>query len=134
VYYVFHTNFVRAIVDKHPFRKRLGSTMAVGDEITTVSDEGLTLRGIENSYKMWNDVYKNSNGEIRSVLNDETVPEHWKSSIVPKYTRTTRSDPAIPRNTDDKHWSLDGILWFNALRLLVIQDRVDYPDFKITNG
>jgi hypothetical protein len=130
-YYDFYTNFVRAIVGKRPFRKRLGS-MAVGDEIATVSDEeALTLLGIENSYEIWNDIYKNSKGEIRSVHNDDTFPEDWKSSILPKYTRTSKSDPAIQGNTDDKCWSREGILRFNALGLLVIQDRADYPDFKI---
>jgi hypothetical protein len=130
-YYVFYTNCVRAIVGKRPFRKRLGS-MAVGDEIPTVSDEALTLLGIENSYEVWNDVYKNLNGDIRSVRNDEAVPDHWKSSIIPKYTMTTQTNPgAIPRNTNDKCWSTEGILRFNALRLLVIQDRADHPYFKI---
>jgi hypothetical protein len=106
--------------------------MAVGDEISTVSDkEALTLLGIVNSYEMWNDIYKNSKWEICLVRNDETYPEDWKSSILPKYTRTSKSDPAIQRNTDDKRWSTEGILRFNVLRLLVIQDRVDYPDFKI---
>jgi hypothetical protein len=129
-YYVFYTKFVRAIVGKRPFRQRLGS-MAVGDEIATVSDEALTLLGIENSYEMWNDVYTKSEGEIRSVHNDETVPEHWKSSILPKYTRTSKSDPANQWNTKDKRWSNEGILRFNNLRKLVIKDRADHPDFKI---
>jgi hypothetical protein len=74
-YFVFYTKFVRATVGKRPFRSRLRS-MAVGDEIATVLDKALTLLGIENSYEMWNDVYKKSRGEIRSVRNDETVPEH----------------------------------------------------------
>jgi hypothetical protein len=105
--------------------------MAVGDEIVTVSDEALTLLGIENSYKMWNDIYKISSGEIRLVRNDETVSEHWwKSKILPKYTRTSKFDPANHRNTEDKRWSNEGILRFNDLRKLVIQDRKDYPDFK----
>jgi hypothetical protein len=68
-YFVFYTQFVRATVGKHPFRQRLRS-MAVGDEIATVSDEALTLLGIENSYEMWNDIYKISDGEICSVHND----------------------------------------------------------------
>jgi hypothetical protein len=106
--------------------------MAVGDEIATFSDEALTLLGIENSYEMWNDVYKKSEGEICPVHNDETVPEHWKSSILPKYTRTSKSDPANQRNTKDKRWSSEGILRFNDLRQVVIKDRADHPDFKIT--
>jgi hypothetical protein len=130
-YFVFYTQFMRATVGKRPFRQRLRS-MAVGDEIATVSDEALTLLGIENSYEMWNDVYKISDGEIRSVRNDEKVPEHWKSEILPKYTRTSNSDPANQRNTEDKRWSSEGILRFNVLCQLVIKDRVDHPDFKIT--
>jgi hypothetical protein len=90
------------------------------------------LLGIENSYEMWNGVYKKSEGGIRLVRNDETVPEHWKSSILPKYTRTSKSDPASQRNTEDKRWSSEGILRFNNLRQLVIKDHTNYPDFKIT--
>jgi hypothetical protein len=78
-YFVFYTQFVRATVGKRPFRSPRLRSMAVGDEIVTVLDEALTLLGIENSYEMWNDVYKISCWEIRSVRNDETVPEHWKS-------------------------------------------------------
>jgi hypothetical protein len=130
-YYVFYTKFVRAIVGERPFRQRLTS-IAVGDEITTVSDEALTLPGIENSYEMWNDVYTKSEGEICSVRNDETVPEHWKSSIFPKYTRTSKSDPANQRNTEDKRWSSEGILRFNDVRQLVIKNRAAHPDFKLT--
>jgi hypothetical protein len=64
--------------------------------------------------------------------NDEKVPEHWKPDLLPKYTRTSRSDPANQRNTEDKRWSSEGIIRFNDLRQLVIKDRADHPDFKIT--
>jgi hypothetical protein len=130
-YYVFYTQFVRATVGKHPFHQRLRS-MVVGDEIASVSDEALTLLGFENSIEMWDDVWKISDGEIRLVRNDEKIPEHWKSKLLPIYTRTSRSDPANQRNTEDKRWSSEGIIRFNALRLLVIKDRADHPDFKIT--
>jgi hypothetical protein len=75
-YYVFYTQFVRATFGKRPFRQRLRS-MAVGDEIATVSDEALTLLGFENSIEMWeDDVYKISGGEIRSVRNVKKIPAH----------------------------------------------------------
>jgi hypothetical protein len=108
--------------------------MAVGDEIATVWDKALTSLGIENSIEMWDDVWKISDGEIRTVRNDEKVPEHWKSDLLPKYTRTSRSDSANQRNTEDKCWSLEGIIRFNELRQLVKKDRADHPDFKIVHG
>jgi hypothetical protein len=92
-YYVFYTQFVRATVGKRPFRQRLRS-MAVGDEIASVSDEALTLLGFENSIEMWDDVWKISDGEIRTVRHDEKIPENFKSKLLPIYTRTSRSDPA----------------------------------------
>jgi hypothetical protein len=70
-------------------------------------------------------------GEIRSVRNGEKIPAHWKSDLLPIYTRTSRSDPTNQGNTEDKRWSSEGIIRFNALRLLVIKDRADHPDFKI---
>jgi hypothetical protein len=54
----------------------------------------------------------------------------WKSKILPKYTRTSKSDPTNQRNTEGKRWSNEGILRFNDLCKLVIQDHVDYEDFK----
>jgi hypothetical protein len=100
-YYVFYTKFVRAIVGKGPFHSRLRS-MAEGDEIATVSDEALTLLGLENNIQMWDGIWKVSSAEIRTVRHDETIPEHFKSKLLPKYTSTSRSDPANRRNTEDK--------------------------------
>ena len=128
-YCVFYTKFVRAVVGKRPFRSRLRS-IATGGAIATVSDEALTLLGIENSCEMWNDVYKKSGGKIRSVRTDETVPDHWKSTVLPKYTRTSKSDPNSERTTEDKKWSNEGIGRFNALRELIKQDRAAHPRFK----
>jgi hypothetical protein len=130
-YYIFYTKFVRAIVGKRPFRSRLRS-MAKGDETASVSDEALTLLGFENSIEMWDNVWKISKGEIHTVRHDERIPKNFKSKLLPVYTRTSRSDPANQRNTEDKRWSSEGIIRFNKLRLLVIQDREDHPDFKIT--
>jgi hypothetical protein len=105
--------------------------MAMGDEIATVSDKALTLLGIESSIEMWDDVYKKSGGEIQSVRNDEIVPAHWKPNLLPINTSTSRSNPANQRNTDGKRWSSEGLIRFNALRLLVIKDRAGHPDFRI---
>jgi hypothetical protein len=97
-YYVFYTRFVRATVGKRPFRQRL-RTMAVGDEIASVSDEALILLGFENSTEVWDNVWKISKGQIRTVRHDEKIPENFKSDLLPIYTRTSKSDPANQRNT-----------------------------------
>jgi hypothetical protein len=106
--------------------------MTEGDEIATVSDEALTLLGFENNIEIWDDIWKVSSWEIRRVRQDETIPDHFKSKLLPIYTRTCRSNTANQRNTEDKRWNTQGITRFNQLRLLVIQNCEDYPDFKIT--
>jgi hypothetical protein len=128
-YYVFYTRFVRAIVGKRIFNQRLRS-MAEGEEIATVSDEVLTLLGFDNDIVMWDDIWKISGGEIRTVRHDEPIPDKFQLKLLPMYTRTSRTDPDNKRNTEDKRWNSDGITRFNNLRQLVIQDCEEYPDFK----
>jgi hypothetical protein len=129
-YYVFYTKFVKAIVGKRIFHQRLRN-MAEGDEIiATVSDEALTLLGFDNNIIMWDDIWKLSEGEIRTVRHDETIPDKFQSKLLPMYTRTSRTDADNKQNTEDKRWNSEGITRFNELRQLVIQDREDNPDFK----
>jgi hypothetical protein len=118
-YYDFYTKFVRAIVGKRIFKQRLRS-MEEGEEITTVSDEALTMLGFDNNIAMWDDIWKISGGEIRRVHHHETIPEHFKSKLLPMYTRTSRTDADNKQNTEDKRWNSDGITRFNDTRKMVI--------------
>jgi hypothetical protein len=91
----FYTYIVKNIVvGKRNFKKRL-RTMAEGAEIATVSDEALSLIGVENGRRVWDDVFHLSGGNICQIRNDETYPEEWVSKILPQYTRTSKDDPSV---------------------------------------
>ena len=128
-YMVFYSQFVRTIVGKRLFKQRIG-TMSEDEEIATVSDEALALLGIENSAARWNDVFERSQGKIRQIRKDEPYPEEWKSSVMSLYTGTTKSDPSLDGDTEDRRWSQAGIERFNELRKMILQDRQKYPSFK----
>jgi hypothetical protein len=96
----------------------------------TVLDEALTLLGFDNNIIMWDNIWKISGGDICTVRHDETIPDKFQLKLLPRYTRTSRSDPDNKRNTEDKRWNSGGITRFNELRQLVIQDRAENPDFK----
>jgi hypothetical protein len=103
--------------------------MAEGTEIVTVSDEVLSLIGVKNDGRVWDDVFHRSGGLIRPVHNDEPYPEEWRSDILPQYTRASKDDPSVEQNTEKKCWNEAGILRFNKLRLLVKANRAAYPQF-----
>jgi hypothetical protein len=106
----FYTYFVRAIVGKGNFNKRLRS-MAEGAEIATISDKALALIGVENGHRVWDDVFENSKGGGCSICKDGTYPEEWKSNFLPTYTRASKDHPSpVKQNAEDKHWSQDGII------------------------
>jgi hypothetical protein len=126
----FYTYIVKAIVGKRNFKKRL-RTMAKGAEVVTISDEALALIGVENGRRVWDDFFHLSEGKIRQIRNDETYLPEWRSDILPQYTRASKDDPSVERNTENKCWNEAGIVKFNKLRQLVKADRLTYPDFKI---
>jgi hypothetical protein len=106
--------------------------MAEGTEIATVSDEAaLALIGIENGRGVWDDKFLRSEGKICQIRNDETYPPEWETDVLPQYTRASRDDPSVERNTENKCWNEAGIIRFNELRQLVKADRTNNPDFKI---
>jgi hypothetical protein len=118
------------IVGKRNFKKRL-QNMAEGTEIATVLDEALALIGVENGRRVWDAKFQKSDGKSRQIRNDETYPPEWRSDILPQYTRASKDDPSVERNTENKCWNEAGIVRFNELRQLVKADRATYPDFKI---
>jgi hypothetical protein len=127
----FYTYIVKAIVGKRNFKKRL-RTMAKGAEIVTISDEALAFIGVENGCRVWDDVFHKSKGKIRQVRNDETYPKEWISDILAQYTRASKDNPSVERNTKNKCGNEAGILRFNELLpQLVKADRAAYPEFKI---
>jgi hypothetical protein len=98
---------------------------------TTVSDEALTLLGIENGHKLWDDIWAKSARKVRVIRKDEPYPEEWNSTVYPEYTRTSKADPSIDKHTEDKRWTQAGICRFNSLCQAIIANRQVYPNFKI---
>lgn len=128
-YSTFYSVFLPSIVGKRRFN-RLLRTLKDEEEIATVSDEALALLAIENSWKRWDKIFDNSNGEIRRYTKNETKPEGLFDNLPPpEYTKTAKDDPESEKNTEDKNWNEAGISRFNELRQLVINDRASYPDF-----
>ena len=68
---------------------------------------------------------------MRVVRKDEPYPEEWRSTVYPRYTRTSKEDPAIDKHTEDKRWTQAGICRFNALRQVIIENRQSYSGFKV---
>jgi hypothetical protein len=48
-----------------------------------------------------------------------------------QYTRASKDDPNVERNTENECWNEAGIIRFNELRQLVQKDCTENPDFKI---
>jgi hypothetical protein len=105
--------------------------MAEGEEIATASDEALALLGIENAHKLWDDVWAKSEGKVWMIRRDEPYPKEWISTVCPRYTQTSKADPTLDNQTEDKRWTQAGICRFNALRQAIIADRQAYPGFKV---
>jgi hypothetical protein len=120
----FYTHFLPCMVGRRKFRQLIKTTRE-GQAIATVSDEAMTLLGMENVIDTWSDMFDKSDGELRVISRKEKYPEAWKSDIHPKYTATDSEK-------DPKKWSIKGIERFNELRRLVARDRQKYADFETT--
>jgi hypothetical protein len=66
-----------------------------------------------------------------SDLQGRDLPTGVGTDVLPQYTRASKHDPSVERNTENKCWNEAGIIRFNVLRQLVQKDRTDNPDFKI---
>ena len=70
-YLVFYLTFMPAIVGKCRFKNRL-KNLPGGKEIATISDEALTLLGLENGVTRSDDVYTKSVGK-QEILNTSNL-------------------------------------------------------------
>ena len=128
---IFFKNFVPAIVAKQKFKCRLFSTEKQSIQMCTISDEAFTLLLLENNYDRWIDVYKNKYNNHPSLPNaevaeDETRKRKWESDVSPKYTEggIVYTDA---RKMTHRGWNDEGIRRFNALSIIVKQDRIANP-------
>ena len=126
-YYEMMNRFAPCVVGKSIFKKRL-QTKNTEDGMWTVSDEAFLLLVLENYYDRWVDVFEST--QLHSPTN--SAKEHewsFQSDIMPLYTEggTRFSEnferPAGRNKNKSKGWSEAGMIRYNVLHDMVLEDR-----------
>jgi hypothetical protein len=127
-YSVFYSTFLPAIVGR-VLMKRLVADAHTFADVATPSDEALALLALENGVDRWDDIFTRCDGDVRPYAKGQEMPEAHKSTVPTKYTVSSNPHPTTEKEGSDKRWSKDGIIRFNQLRQMIIQDRIDHPEF-----
>jgi hypothetical protein len=125
-YTVFYSTFLPVVVGRLLMKKLVADKDTV-EEVATISDEALTLLGLENYGAYWDDIFTRCKGDVRPYGKGQEMPEEHKSTVPTKYT--SNPDANSDKEGSNKVWSVDGIQRFNLLRQGVIQDRAAHPEF-----
>jgi hypothetical protein len=117
----FYKYFLPCMVGQRKFKQSI-LTLKEGHSIATVSDEAMTLLGLENAVDIY--MFEKSGGQLRVIPRNETCPASWKTDVHTKYTATDNEK-------DPKKWSIKGIERFNEIRKMVTKDRQKHGDFEV---
>jgi hypothetical protein len=127
-YTVFYNTFLPVVVGRLLLKKLVADKDTV-EEVATISDEALTLLGLENYGDRWDDIFTRCKGDVRPYAKGQEMPEEHKSTVPTKYTVSSNPDANSDKEGTNKVWSSAGILRFNLLRQGVIHDRAAHPEF-----
>jgi hypothetical protein len=127
-YTVFYSTFLPVVVGWSLLKKLVADRNTV-EEVATISDEALTLLGLENYVDRWDDIFTRCKGDVRPYAKGQEIPEEHKSTVPTKYTVSSNPDANTEKEGTNKVWSRDGILRFNLLRQGIIEDRAAHPEF-----
>jgi hypothetical protein len=129
-YSVFYStcSFILMIVGRS-LMKKLVEDYNIFEEISTISDEALTLVALENGIDRWDDVFTKCKGNVQPFPKGHKIPDELKSMVPTKYTVSSSLDPDGEKEGNDKRWSKEGIIRFNQLRQMIIKDRAEHSDF-----
>jgi hypothetical protein len=127
-YTVFYSTFLPVVVGRSLLKKLVADKDTV-EEVATISDEALTLLGLENYGDRWDDIFTRCEGDVRPYAKGQDIPEEHKSTVPTKYTKVSNPDANSEKEGTNKAWTRDGILRFNQLRKGIIQDRAAHPQF-----
>jgi hypothetical protein len=105
--------------------KKLVADKDAVEQVATISDEALTLLGIENGVTR-------CEGDVRPYARGQETPEAHKSTVPTKYTVSSNPDANSNKEGTNKVWSREGIIRFNLLRQGIIEDRAAHPKFLPT--
>ena len=127
-YTVFYSTFLPVVVGRSLLKKLVADKDTV-EEVATISDEALTLLGLENNGDRWDDIFTRCKGDVRPYAKGQDIPEEHKTTVPTKYTKVSNPDANSEKEGTNKAWTRDGILRFNQLRKGIIQDRAAHPQF-----
>jgi hypothetical protein len=127
-YTVFYSTFLPVVVGRLLLKKLVADKDTV-EEVATISDEALTLLGLENYGAYWEDIFTRCKGDVRPYAKGQEMPEEHKSTVPTRYTVSSNPDANSDKEGSNKVWSVDGIQRFNLLRQGVIHDRAAHPEF-----
>jgi hypothetical protein len=127
-YTVFYSTFLPVVVGRLLLKKLVADKDTV-EEVATISDEALTLLGLENYGAYWEDIFTRCKGDVRPYAKGQEMPEEHKSTVPTRYTVSSNPDANSDKEGSNKVWSGDGIQRFNLLRQGVIHDRAAHPEF-----
>jgi hypothetical protein len=93
---VFYSTFLPVVVGRSLLKKLVADKDTV-EEVATISDEALTLLGLENYGDRWDDIFTRCEGDVRPYGKGQEMPEEHKSTVPTKYTH-----PVTPTQTQKK--------------------------------
>jgi hypothetical protein len=109
--------------------KKLVADKDTVEQVSTNTDEALALLGLENGVERWDDIFMRCEGDVRPYAKGQEIPDEHKSTVPNKYMLSSNPGANTEKEGNDKHWSKDGIIRFNQLRQLIIEDRAVQPQF-----
>jgi hypothetical protein len=127
-YSVFYSTFLPAVVGRSLMKKLVADITTI-EQVSTNTDEALALLGLENGVEHWDDIFTRCKGDVRPYANGQEIPEQHKSTVRTKYTVSSNPGTNTEKEGNDKCWNKDGIIRFNQLRQLIIEDRAAHPEF-----
>jgi hypothetical protein len=127
-YTVFYSTFLPVVVGRLRLKKLVADKDTV-EEVATISDEALTLLGLENYGDGWDDIFTRCKGDVRPYTKGQEMPEEHKGTVPTKYTVSSSPDANSDKEGTNKVCSSAGILRFNLLHQGVIHDRAAHPEF-----
>jgi hypothetical protein len=106
-YTVFYNTFLPVVVGRLLLKKLVADKDTV-EEVATISDEALTLLGLENYGDRWDDIFTRCKGDVRPYAKGQEMPEEHKSTEPTKYTVSSNPDANSDKEGTNKVWSSAG--------------------------
>jgi hypothetical protein len=130
-YKVFLRTFVKPVVGIATFNERVRNPKFNPNLLCSPSDEAFALLVVENNYNRWVDIFQSNDYSIpHSKRNRDGNTKTCTSNIRPLYTEGGNVySENESYGSKSKGWSIAGIHRFNKLVQLILEDRMNHPNF-----